>query len=205
MHFVYRLCWIILQPLVRSYFRLTVSGCENIPRSGAVFVASNHCSHLDPPLIALGLPRQMTFLAKEELFSVPVLGVLIRFFGAHPVTRGKGDVGAIRTILRLMKEEKALLIFPEGTRSPDGQLQPLENGLAWMAMKSLAPVVPVHISGTYTAFPRKAWFPRPCKVSIHIGEPIYPGRQEKKVDNTQTIRYVTSVIEEAMRGISATK
>jgi len=115
------------------------------------------------------------------------------------------DVGAIRTILRLMKEEKALLIFPEGTRSPDGQLQPLENGLAWMAMKSLAPVVPVHISGTYTAFPRKAWFPRPCKVSIHIGEPIYPGRQEKKVDNTQTIRYVTSVIEEAMRGISATK
>ena len=86
----YRFSWYCLYPLARLIFRFSVHGLENVPHEGPVLIASNHCSHLDPPLVALGINRQITFLAKEELFSVPILGMLIRTFGAYPVSRGQG-------------------------------------------------------------------------------------------------------------------
>lgn len=174
MQFHYKVQWHLLRPIVRSYFRLSAQGCEHIPPSGPLLLAANHCSYLDPPLIALGLPRQITFLAKAELFSVPIFSQLIRWNGAFPVARGQGDMKALRQALRLLQEEKALLVFPEGTRSPDGRLQPLESGVSWLAIKSGAPVVPLYIGGTYEAFSREAKWPRPSKVHITVGPLLHP-------------------------------
>lgn len=201
----YRFVWFFLQPLVRLYFRLTVEGKENMPKTGPVLLASNHCSHLDPPLIALSVFRRLTFLAKEELFSVPVLGSLILSFGAHPVARRQGDVKAIRTALRLLKEGDVLLIFPEGTRSEDGHLQIFENGLAWLSLRAGVPVVPMHITGTYEAYPKGARFPRPAKVHVRLGAPIYPetGRNENNSVNSERVRYYTHAIQTVMSALAA--
>lgn len=195
----YRIAWYCLQPLVRSFFRFTVYGNENIPADGPLVIASNHCSNLDPPLVALGITRQITFLAKEELFRVPLLGALIRSFDAYPVSRGQGDVKAIRVALRMMKENKALLIFPEGTRSMDGRMQELESGAAWISLKSGAPVLPVFLSGTHAAFPRKSWFPRPYRVCLRIGKPIDPKQVEKNIADGDRVRYFTGIIKESMQ------
>ena len=143
----YRIHWYLLKPLIQSYFRLQTWGCENIPQTGPVLLAANHSSYLDPPLIALAIPRQITFLAKEELFRIPLFGRYIRWVGTHPVSRGQGDVKAMRSALKLLGENKALLVFPEGTRSFDGELQPLENGVSWLSLKTGAPLIPVYVAG----------------------------------------------------------
>lgn len=202
MEWWYRFWWLILQPLVKVYFRLSTVGQDHVPLEGPVLIASNHCSHLDPPLVALALRRQVNFLAKKELFSVPFVGFVIRWFGGYPVVRGKSDFKAIRTILRLMKNQKMLLMFPEGTRSETGAIQPLENGLPWLAMKSGAQVLPVYVEGTYHAFPRKAWFPRPFKVRVWVGEALDPKKLEKKGVESETLRYVKEAIETAMANLA---
>jgi 1-acyl-sn-glycerol-3-phosphate acyltransferase len=175
MSFFYRFHWQLLWPIVRSYFRLSVQGGEQIPSTGPILLAANHCSYLDPPLIALGIPRQLTFLAKAELFSYPILAGWFRRIGVYPVARGQGDARAVRTALRLLRESKALLLFPEGTRSSNGELQPLEEGVAWLSLKSGVLIVPVYLSGTFRSFPRQAWFPRPVRVRMGVGAPIWPG------------------------------
>lgn len=197
----YRVQWCLLQPLVRSYFRLTAQGLEHIPPTGPVLLAANHCSFLDPPLIALAIPRQITFLAKEELFSVPILSWWIRWMGTYPVSRGEGDLKAIRTVMRLMENRKALLIFPEGTRSLDGKLRPLENGLAWMALKTGAPVVPVSLSGTFEAMPSHARFPRPRRVRMQAGPVLRPEPPQGKKISAEQVRAFTQEIEKSLRAL----
>lgn len=185
MQFHYKIQWFPLRLLARSYFRLTVKGIEHIPPTGPILLAANHCSYLDPPMIGLGLPRQISFLAKQELFRIPLLGMWLRWVGSFPVARGQGDMKALRTSLRLLKDDAVILLFPEGTRSHDGTLQPLETGVAWLAIQSGAPVLPVYVVGTQRAMPRGAWFPRPYRVIVDFGEclqsPNYetkPGRKE---------------------------
>jgi 1-acyl-sn-glycerol-3-phosphate acyltransferase len=125
-------------------------------------------------VIALALPRQITFLAKEELFSVPLMGRWIRWLGAHPVDRNRGDVKALRVAMRLLGEGKALLVFPEGTRSKDGALQPLEQGIAWLSLKASVPIVPLYIDGSYQSMPLGSLFPRPTPIRLLLGEPLIP-------------------------------
>ncbi len=203
MQWHYRIHWYVLRPLVRSYFRLTAQGLEHIPPTGPVLLAANHCSFLDPPLIALAIPRQITFLAKEELFSVPILSWWIRWMGTYPVSRGEGDLKAIRTVMRLMENHKALLIFPEGTRSLDGNLQPLENGLAWLALKTGAPVVPVYVEGTHQALSPQARFPRPCRVRMRVGPPLPPEPLGGRQATPAQVRALTGEIEKSLRALRA--
>ncbi len=199
MQLYYRIHWHLLRSFLRSYFRLSIQGCEHIPSTGPALLAANHCSYLDPVVIAPSIPRQIKFLAKEELFSVPVLSWWIRWIGAYPIDRGRGDMQAIRTVFRLMKAGEALLIFPEGTRSHDGTLQPLEQGIAWFSLKTGAPVVPVYLSGTNEAMSRKVWIPRPRKVRIRFGPMIDPNvNPEEKVHEDRVHRF-TAEIESALR------
>lgn len=202
MQFYYRVHWHLLRLLVRSYFRLSIQGCEHIPSTGPVLLASNHASYLDPPLIALAIPRQINFLAKEELFSVPVMNWWIRWMGALPIDRSKGDMHAIRLVLNAMKSGKALLVFPEGTRCYDGTLQPLEPGLAWFSMKSGAPVVPLYISGTFEAMPRGVWIPRPRKVAVRVGPGLYPNANPGEKVDEERIRQFTNEIAWALRNLA---
>lgn len=195
----YRFIWVTGRPLAKAYFRLSAEGLRHVPPEGPVILASNHASYLDPPLIMLSVPRKVETMAKEELFQFAPMGWFLRHHGSHPVSRKTGDWGAVRTALRILREGKPLMLFPEGTRTPDGLLQPMEPGAAWIALKSGAPVVPVYVDGTFRAFPRGAWFPRPRRVSIAFGEPLDPSGHKDADELTERIADRLSKMEAARR------
>jgi len=166
---VLRLCTIAL---ARLLFRLESSGSENIPATGPVLLVSNHSSVLDPPLVGSAAGRQLSFLAKAELFHVPLLGALIHRLNARPIRREGADPAALRTAMRVLEEGGALLIFPEGTRGEEGIIRSAKAGAGMLAVLSGAPVVPVYVQGTGRAWPRGRRLPRPAKVSVTFGKPI---------------------------------
>jgi len=149
-----------------------VEGEENVPAEGGLVLAPNHISYLDPPLTGSVLDRPVYFMAKRELFSIPVLGFLIRRTHAFPVSRGEVDRTAIRNAQQLLEDGKALVIFPEGTRSPDGKLQDAELGFAMIATRAKVPVVPVAISGADRVMPRGSFLIRPAKIKVTFGKAI---------------------------------
>jgi 1-acyl-sn-glycerol-3-phosphate acyltransferase len=158
--------------LFRLGFRLTGNGVERVPRRGSLLLAANHQSVLDPPLIGAVLPRELDFMAKAELFRVPLFGGLIRRLHAHPVDRTGSDAGALRLALRLLAEGRALLVFPEGTRGTGGRLGPARPGAGMLAALSGAPVLPVYVRGSDRALPRGAVVPRPARVTVTFGQPM---------------------------------
>lgn len=166
----------ILKPLVRAfmrlYFRLEIRGAEHVPRQGPVLLVANHSSALDPPLVGSVCPRPLSFLAKAQLFEIPGFGGLIRRLNARPLRREGADAGALRTALRLLEEGAALLVFPEGTRGPEGTLREPKAGSAMLAVRAGVPVVPVFISGTGRALGKGRRLPRPVKVRVTFGPPL---------------------------------
>jgi 1-acyl-sn-glycerol-3-phosphate acyltransferase len=158
--------------IFRGFCFLAVQGRENLPRTGGVILAPNHISHLDPPLAGSAVGRPVHFMAKEELFRVPVLGWLIRRTRAFPVKRGSADRKALRKAQELLEKGEVVVVFPEGQRSSDGKLQEPELGLALLAARAKAPVVPMAIVGSDRALPRGSMFFRPAKIRVKIGEPL---------------------------------
>ncbi|MBE7561088.1 1-acyl-sn-glycerol-3-phosphate acyltransferase [bacterium] len=158
---------------LRAYFRIEVIGARQIPRTGALIVASNHASALDPVLIGTYVPRQVTFLAKEELFRPP-LSWYLRFMGTESIRRGRADVGALRAALRALEREEVVILFPEGTRTRTGGLAPGKPGLGKIVVASGATVVPAWVGGSFCALPAGARLPRPMKIRVAFGAPIPP-------------------------------
>ncbi|MDX8359862.1 MULTISPECIES: lysophospholipid acyltransferase family protein [Bacillaceae] len=140
--------WGILKPL----FRIKIIGSENIPKEGSVLICSNHISVLDPPVVGITSTRPIHFMAKEELFRVPILKTAISNLNAFPVKRGMGDRSAIRNGLAILNDNKALGIFPEGTRNKEGNLGKGLAGVGFFALRSNALVVPCAIIGPYKPF-----------------------------------------------------
>ncbi len=161
-------CWAVCKAL----FRFRSSGGENVPASGPVLVVSNHQSHLDPVLIAIASPRQLGALARASLFVGP-FGWLIRSFGAVPVERGSATAG-IRALLGMLKAGEAAIVFPEGTRTEDGNLRPFQSGFCAIARRSSAAIVPTTINGAYDALPRGAKFPRRKPITLTFNQVILP-------------------------------
>jgi 1-acyl-sn-glycerol-3-phosphate acyltransferase len=155
----------IFRSIYRGIFRWRVIGRENIPDGEGLILCANHISNWDPPLLGCGIERQVHFMAKEELFKIPVLSALLTSFGAFPVKRGAGDRQAIRKSLELVKEKKVLGIFPEGRRNRTGEatVGKVLPGAAMIALKAGVRVVPVAILGPYRLF-------RP--ITIVYGKPI---------------------------------
>jgi cytidylate kinase len=158
--------------LMRAMFRLQAEGIEHVPARGPVLLVANHSSLLDPPIVGGACPRQLTYLAKAELFRVPGFGRLIHALNARPVRREGADAAALRVSLRVLEEGGALLVFPEGTRGPEGRLREPKPGAALLAVLSGAPVVPVLVRGTGQAWPRGRRLPRPAKVRVTFGAPM---------------------------------
>jgi 1-acyl-sn-glycerol-3-phosphate acyltransferase len=128
---------------------------------------------LDPVLVGMCFDRGCSYLARETLFKVPILGWLIRNLSSFPVPReSTAPKKALEVSINLLAEGRALLLFPEGTRSYDGRLQPLKRGIALVARRSQAPVVPALVHGAYRSWPRTRRLPRPAAVRIFFGEPI---------------------------------
>lgn len=159
-----------LRALFRLQFKLmgcNVQGAEYLPSEGPVILAINHQSGWDPIVVAAGLPRKVHFMAKEELFAIPVLGRLIRHVGSFPVKRGHGDMNAIRQSLTVLKEGRVLGLFPEGTRSKTGEIQKGLPGMVLLMERSQAVVIPVKVFGTQNLM-TKGW----GKMAVVIGKPL---------------------------------
>jgi 1-acyl-sn-glycerol-3-phosphate acyltransferase len=180
---LYAIVKVLAALVARLCFRIETRGTEHVPRTGPALVVSNHVSLLDPPLIGAMTPRNLHFMAKAELFRLPLFGRLIRALNAHPVRRGTSDPSALREALRILETGNALLVFPEATRGAEGHLREGRPGAGMLAVMSGAPVVPAYLSGTGRAWPRGRAFPRPAKVRVHFGTPLRfqaVGRSDRK-------------------------
>jgi len=178
MGLTYHLCVNLTQFVAANFFRLQIHGRENAIEEGPAILAMNHQSFLDPPLAALCCDRELHFLARKTLFDVPLLGPLIRHLNVIGVDRDGTDMSALKTVIRLVRGGGSTIIFPEGTRTSDGNLQPARSGLGLVIAKTLAPVVPIRVFGAYDAFPRTSKVPRRSKITLVIGQPLRFTRQD---------------------------
>jgi len=153
-------------------YGLRVAGRENWPSDGGGLICSNHQSHFDPPLVGLTCSRRMNYLARDTLFRVPVLKQLIHFLDAIPIDREGGGLAGLKETLRRLKAGELVLIFPEGTRTRDGEVASLKPGFIAVARRSKVALIPVGIDGAYQAWPRTSRFPRLGRIAVVVGEPI---------------------------------
>ena len=153
-------------------FSYKVYGKRNMPKKGGVIVAPNHASYLDPIFVGIGSSRLLNYMARETLFKNFFFGRLIRTTGAFPIKRNFHDLGAIKEAIRRLKKGKPVLIFPEATRTTDGNLQPVKGGISFLAHSAGVPVVPVYIKGSFNVWPKGAKCIRCFKVSVYFGKPI---------------------------------
>ena len=184
---IYRLVeWLFVAPVYRGLLRGRSRGLQNVPRQGALVVVANHGSHLDPPLLGHALPRPVSFMAKAELFKVPLLGPLIRSLGAYPVSRGASDREAIRTALSRLEQGWATGVFLDGTRQADGRVNAPLPGAALLAARSGSPLLPVAIRNSHRALGSGSRHPRLIPIELCIGELVPPpsGRRRADLDAT---------------------
>jgi len=164
--------------IMRLFVRLEAHGTEHIPRRGPALLVANHSSVLDPPLVGVVAPRPLYYLAKAELFRIPLFGAFFRAINVRPVERNGADPKALRLALRILKDGHALLVFPEGTRGEGGVLGTAKGGAGMLALLSRAPVVPAYIEGSWRVLPRGRVIPRPGRVRVRFGAPLRFSFQE---------------------------
>ena len=172
MNLSYRLGWSLFRVMFAVYFRWRIFNPERVPLTGGVILASNHSSFLDPPLVGSALPRAINYLARESLFRFPGIGALLRSWNSVPVDRDGGGASGLREILNRLLAGGGIILFPEGTRTRDGKLQPARSGIGLTVIKSDVSVVPVRTFGTFEAYGRKHKFPRPYRVMVKYGQPM---------------------------------
>lgn len=169
----YRFCYRTSQVIAKTLFSFKVVHRERIIESGGVILAMNHESYLDPPLAGIACRRELHYLARKTLLKWPIIGPTLPWLNVIPVDQDRADMSALKSIIKLVRAGHATVIFPEGSRTLDGQLQPAQPGLGLVIAKTLAPVVPMRIFGAHRAFPRggKPRFFTP--ITLVVGEPIY--------------------------------
>ncbi len=169
---IYRGLQVVSRILSTVLLDLKVFGIEHVPPTGGVLLVANHQSYLDPVCLGAQLKRPLSFLAKAQLFESHGFSWLIRELGAFPLHQGTGDLGAIRETIRRLQEGHALTVFPEGSRTLDGQMLPLQPGIVLLVRKSQVPIVPVAIHGAFKAWPSGSVMFRPAPVRVKFGPPL---------------------------------
>ena len=168
--------WKFLQVIARVgttlMFDLKVYGSRRVPREGGILLVSNHQSYLDPILLGVRLPRTLSYMAKATLFKIAPFAWFIRSLGAFPVRQGEGDIRALKEAIERAQEGHALMIFPEGSRSDDENVLPIEPGIALVIRKAKVPVVPAVIDGSIDAWPRGHKLFRSRPIRILYGKPM---------------------------------
>lgn len=164
----------LIRPVFKVLLRIKVKGVENIPKSGSCIIAANHRSHLDPPVLNIISPRPILFMAKRELFNVPILSWFIKKAGAIPVNRDGRDVSTLKKALNILKDGHCIGIFPEGSRAMPGEFRKPQAGVGFLIEKAKVPVIPILIEGTDKVLPVKSKFPKlfMYNIKVVIGKPI---------------------------------
>ena len=166
--------------LARTLFDFRVLHRERMIEEGGVILAMNHQSYLDPPLAGIACRREIYFLARKSLLTWPVIGPILPKVNVIPVDQERADSAALKTVIKVVRGGGCTIIFPEGSRTPDGELKPAQPGLGFVVARTLAPVVPMRIYGAHAAFPRGG---RPrffTPISVVIGEPMFFTEEECK-------------------------
>ncbi len=197
MKFSYRLVHEAAKLFLKLFYRLEIHGIENY-QPGPGLLAANHASFLDPPILSACCPEEVHFVAKEELFKVPFLGWLIQILNSHPVGSSSSDAATLKLMVNLVKEGKKVILFPEGSRSMEGDFEPFQEGLAFLAYKAGAPVYPVYIHGAYAIWNRHRKFPRwRGKLACVFGKPIAL-QQFAGLAKKEALRAITEKTKEAI-------
>jgi 1-acyl-sn-glycerol-3-phosphate acyltransferase len=201
----YFIGWCSFRAIYATYFRWRVYNPERVPLKGPLILAANHASFIDPPLVGAGIKRDINYLARDTLFRFPVVGTVLRSWNSVPVDRDGGGAAGLKAILDRLLAGGAIILFPEGTRTHDGKLQPARSGIGLTVIKSQAPVVPARVFGTYEAYGRHHTFPRPRRIAVKYGRPMWFAelRAEAKVCSKPRLKQIyQQVADEIMAAVS---
>jgi 1-acyl-sn-glycerol-3-phosphate acyltransferase len=196
--FFYGLCWVFYQ----MFFRGDVTGLENLPEKGGYIVAANHASHLDPPIVGLFLPRQVSFFARKTLWKPGIASWWLTAVGTIPVDRDGGtSLDAIKRVLHTLSSDRVVIVFPEGTRSPTGELQKPRPGVGLIACKAHVPVVPARVFGSFEAFGKDGRLRLGSPVSVAYGPPLTPADYDHPEDGRERYAQTAARIMDAINRI----
>lgn len=205
MGLTYHLCLNLTKFFAANVFQVQIHGRENMIQEGPLLLAMNHQSFLDPPLAALCCDRELHFLARKSLFDIPLLGRMLHHLNVIGVDRDGTDMSALKAVIRVVKGGGSTIIFPEGTRTPDGNLQAARSGVGLVIAKTLAPVVPIRVFGAYEAFPRGTKFPRPHPIHLVIGKPIQFTKADLAGDSRQVYENLSRRVMERIAALEIPK
>ncbi len=186
--------WSVVSPLLHTYFRINIHGADHVPKFGGVIAVSNHASFFDPPILSNCVGRPVAFMAKEELFKIPVFKQGIKLYGAYPVKRSIGDRAALRSAMTALDSGWIAALFLQGTRSADARITDPKSGAAWIAAKAQVPLLPVSLWGTEKIFTQGSSFPKSVPITVRIGETIAPPTSTKKGDLQIVTNHCAQVI-----------
>ncbi|MDX2230693.1 MAG: lysophospholipid acyltransferase family protein [Leptolyngbyaceae cyanobacterium bins.349] len=193
--FLYHLFkWSVVSPMLHTYFRGRIIGAEKVPQQGPLIVVSNHASDFDPPMLSNCIGRPVAYMAKEELFRVPVLKQVITLYGAYPVKRGSPDRSAIRAAMNSLENGWAVGIFITGTRTPDGRVTDPKLGAAMIAAKAQVPLLPVSLWGSDRIFRKGSSVPRAVPITVRVGDLIPPPPSSKREELETVTQHCAEVI-----------
>ena len=188
--------WSVVSPLLHTYFRVRIYGAERVPQKGPLLVVSNHASYFDPPIVSNCVRRPVAFMAKEELFRVPLLKQAIRLYGAYPVKRQAADFSAIKAAIDALEAGWIVGIFLTGTRIPDGRIVNPKLGAATIAAKAKVPLIPLSLWGTERILRKGSSLPRSVPVTVRIGDLIPPPQSNQREELRAITEQCATVINE---------
>lgn len=202
MTFVYNIFHTLSKLLAQVFFGLRVVHPERMPESGPLIIAVNHSSFFDPPLAGICSRRGVYYLARKTLLKWPFFGPLFPAMNVIPVEREGNDMTALREVIKKIKEGNGVVLFPEGTRSPDGRLQPARAGIGLVIAKTGAPVLPMRIFGAYESYPKNAKRFQFSTITVVIGEPLHFTREELTNPSRENYQILSNKVMERIAALS---
>ncbi|GAB4186136.1 MAG: hypothetical protein Tsb0015_03750 [Simkaniaceae bacterium] len=200
MHFFYRMVLCLVWIVFKIFYRLRVFGREHF-YTGEGIIAANHASYFDPPVVAISAPEEIAFLARKSLFKPFIFGRLIRALNSYPVSGNATDISVFKTIISLLEHGKKVLLFPEGSRSFNGEIQPFKEGISFLMLKAKSPVIPTYVHGTHEIWGRHKKLPRWFgKTACVFGSPIY-FHEFSHLPRKDALKQITIRLQEALSAL----